>query len=48
MLYFRSCQKCELGTVELREGLDGTEYKCVNCGFATEQEPERSQAKIAA
>lgn len=40
MLYFKACKKCITGTVELRDGLDGPEYSCLNCSFT--QPPETS------
>ncbi len=31
MLFFKACRKCITGTVELRDGLDGPEFTCLNC-----------------
>ncbi len=39
VLFFNACKKCQTGTVELRQGYDGYEFKCLNCGFAMPYEP---------
>ena len=33
MLFLKSCPKCTSGAVYSYEGLDGLEYKCVNCAY---------------
>ncbi len=33
MLYFRSCPRCRLGTVELTVDFDGPCLTCLNCGY---------------
>lgn len=48
MLYFKSCGKCIEGTVELRNGLDGPEYKCINCGYETAALAEKEKSAVAA
>ena len=35
MLYFKSCRKCLTGTVQHMDGLDGPEFKCLNCSYTT-------------
>jgi hypothetical protein len=52
MLFFNSCKKCETGTLELRSGLDGYEFKCLNCAFEMPytpvEEKKRQPANTAA
>ncbi len=33
MLYFRSCPRCQTGTVELSSDMHGPYLACLNCGF---------------
>ncbi len=33
MLYFRSCPRCRLGTVELTVDFDGPCLTCLNCAY---------------
>ena len=33
MLYFRSCPRCRLGTVELTVDFDGPSLTCLNCAY---------------
>ena len=33
MLYFRSCPRCRLGTVELTADFDGPSLTCLNCAY---------------
>jgi hypothetical protein len=33
MLYFRSCPRCRLGTVELTGDFDGPSLTCLNCAY---------------
>ena len=49
MLFFKACAKCITGTVELRQGFDGPEFKCVNCGHESPVAPntERQVQEVA-
>jgi hypothetical protein len=48
VLYFNSCRKCETGTVELREGLDGPEFYCLNCSYTRPADTADMEAASAA
>ncbi len=44
MLFFNACKKCQTGTVELRAGYDGYEFKCLNCSFEMPYVPAEKRA----